>query len=667
MAVCIKCKREIPDSEISKKIRKCDYCEKAIGCIYCLVPGTLEYRYCDEHNPKGKKDKKEDMRKYIRELCSDESISKNAEIQLLKNSDVSVDLMIEYLEKGKDSFIKEKILNIFEKIGDERTIDPILKTIKEEYLKGGIDWDIISQAIWALGGINTERALKEIYLLSEHPEAQIRSIVLEFLRERSEDTNDIRYKNILEKILDGRDISEVEEIYEKISFFESLDHRQRESAIRELSAMNSKKELIHTLNHKNPLARASAVMCLGISNKDGISNEGDALVVEKVMSMANDAFAEVRSNVALALGNLNCYDKVFEMTADEDMDVKLSAVDALLSKKDDPKVKELLNKITEESLLNYINNDEYRYSENVKREIQTRLKYATEFFIAENYEECINELKEVLRIDPENSMAHAQLAEVYMRNYKYEEAEKELNEAIKIKDDSYLHLRLGDVLMSMQRLDEAMKEYKNALEIKEITPEEIEEARKNIAEIYNIKEQYKDAEQEYRKILEINPKDVSSRLALAEILKKTNREKEACEEYESVIKQDPFQIDPYIDLSMILIEDGKLKEAEHHLRNAVKIHPKEPIMYFFLGISLVLQERYVEAEREVKKCFSVNTSFANSEDSAEMHELLARAIAAQGRVREAKIEFAKAQKLREKNRKRQNRKTMHMHFMHSLL
>lgn len=639
MAVCVKCKREIPDSEISNKVRKCDYCERAVGCIYCLVPGTLEYRYCDEHNPKGKKDKKEDMRKYIRELCSDEEISKNAEIQLLKNSDVSVDLMIECLGSEKNSHIKSEILNIFEKIGDERTIDPILKTIKEEYMKGA-DWDIIFQAIWALGGINTERAFKEIYLLSEHPEAEIRSIVFEFLRERS---YDIRYNNILEKILDGRDISEVEEIYEKIPVLGSLDHRRRENAIRDLSAMNSKKELIYTLNHMNPLARASAVMCLGINGKDDVS------VVEKVVSTANDASAEVRSNAAFALGNLNCYDKVFEMTADEDMNVKLSAVDALLSKKDDPEAKELLNKITEESLSNYINNDEYRYSENVKREIQTRLDYAAEFFIAENYEECISELKEVLRIDPENFTAHMHLAEVYMRNYRHEEAEKELNEAIKIKDDAYLHLCLGDALMSAHRLDEAMKEYKNALEMKEI-----EEARKNIAELYCIKEQYEDAKQEYRKILEINPKDVSSRLALAEVLKKTNMKKEASEEYESVIKQDPFQIDPYISLSMILIDDGKLKEAEHHLRNAIKIHPKEPLICFVLGISLSLQKKYAEAEREVKKCLSANMSFANSEDSVEMHELLAEVIAAQGRLREAKTELVKAQRLRKNSGEREN-------------
>lgn len=641
MATCKKCGRDIPDSEISNKVRKCDYCERDIGCIYCLIPGTLEYRYCEDHNPKGKKDKSGEIKKYISELNIDGPVSKNAEIQLLRNRDSAVGIMIECLESEKNFKRKYEILRIFEKIRDEKTIDSLLKAIKHEY-ENSMRKSLISQAVRTLAGINTEKSVNALSLLSEHPDPNIRGIVLDMAAGLSESQN---YKKLLEKILDGRTVDEVKDIYKRNSELGHIDHRYRENAVRDLSSKKSGKELIQSLSHRNPLMRAYSVMCLGAIGKDDVD------IIEKIASLSKDEDDYLRANVAIALGNVCAYDKVFEMTTDKDTNVKISAVDALLSGKDDPKVKQLLSKITEENLLNYINNDEYRYSENVRREINTREKYASEFFAAEMLEECENTLNEILRIDAENFKARMNLAEVYMKTYRYDEAEKELKNAIKIKNDAYAYIMLGDVFLFTSKPEDAVKEYNNALKISEIP-----EVHKKIAEAYLINEKFEEAAEEYKKIISANPADAQSRNTLGEILEKANKKKEAAIEYENAIKQSPHLFEPHVKLAVILIEEGKFNEAEENLRTAIKIRPTEPLPYFILGISLTNQKRYRDAEREIKRCLSADPSFANSEESAEMHELLAESLTAQGRAREAKTELLKVQRLRNQNKGIRNRR-----------
>jgi len=641
MATCKKCGRNIPDAE-TNKIRKCDYCGKEIGCIYCLTPGTLEYRYCDDHNPKGKKDKSSEIKKYIEDLGIDGPISENAEIYLLRNRDLAIDAMIDYLENKKEFKIRRKILMFFEKIHDNKTIDALLKTIQNEYETYTMQIDLIYHAVQALAKINTEKSINALSFLSEHPDPEIREIVLNTLKDLSENLNP-EYKKLLEKILDGRTIEEVNEIYKKISELGYMDHRYRESAVRDLSSKKSLKELIQSLPHNNPLIRAYSIMCLGTMGKNNPE------IIEKIAAFSRDKNAYVRENVATALGNVCAYDKVFEMTTDEDMNVKISAVDALLSDKDNPLVKQLLSKITDENLLNYINNDEYRYSENVKREINTLKRYAMEFFAIEMFEECENTLNEILRIDSENFEAHIYLAKVYIKTYKYDKAEKELKTAIKIKDDAYARILLGDVFLSTNRIEDAIKEYINALNKNTLETQKIHKVHKKIAEAYTINEKFDDAVEEYKKAISTNPEDSESRNALGKILEKLNKKKEAAIEYENAIKQNPRLFEPYVSLSTILLDEEKFKEAEENLRRAIKIHQNEPILYFLLGISLASQKRYSDAEKEIKRYLGANPYFANSDESAEMHELLAGTLTQQGKVREAKIELNKAEKLKLKN------------------
>jgi tetratricopeptide (TPR) repeat protein len=77
-----------------------------------------------------------------------------------------------------------------------------------------------------------------------------------------------------------------------------------------------------------------------------------------------------------------------------------------------------------------------------------------------------NELREMIRVNPNDAEAHYNLGSLLMNLQRYDEAEKELREAIKI-DPNYVlaHFNLGVLLKNLQRYDEAEKELREAIRI----------------------------------------------------------------------------------------------------------------------------------------------------------------------------------------------------------
>ena len=132
---------------------------------------------------------------------------------------------------------------------------------------------------------------------------------------------------------------------------------------------------------------------------------------------------------------------------------------------------------------------------------------------------------------------------------KFEEAEKEYREAIKINPDyADAHNNLGALLQNLKRYEEAEKEYREAIRINP----NYADAHNNLGILLKNLKRYEEAEKEFREAIKINPNDADAHNNLGILLQNLNRYEEAENEYREVIKINPDYADAHYNLGILL-------------------------------------------------------------------------------------------------------------------
>ncbi|TAN61712.1 tetratricopeptide repeat protein [bacterium] len=134
------------------------------------------------------------------------------------------------------------------------------------------------------------------------------------------------------------------------------------------------------------------------------------------------------------------------------------------------------------------------------------------------------------------------------------------------------NVKLASVYETKGELGLALKFYKLAVE-----------ENKNSADIYfalgnvNLKMKlYKDAEDAYKKVLELKPASPAAYNNLSWLYLQTNELGKAEEAAKKAVKSGPHEIYAYLDtLGVVQIRMGKLTEAEENLKEAVALIPPE--------------------------------------------------------------------------------------------
>jgi len=348
----------------------------------------------------------------------------------------------------------------------------------------------------------------------------------------------------------------------------------------------------------------------------------------------------VRENVVSYLKSKCKYDKIFEAISDDSTNVRISALDALIEGGEH--AKEYIDKIIggdNEFARTYISNEEMRYAENVKREIDLHGKYAREFVNYDEEEEAIEEYKEILKIDKNNAPAYLNLGEVYSKIYRYKEAEECAKKHLEISQDSEGWNLLGRIYNSKGMEKEAIDAFKKSIATKSnllshLFLGEIEQRAKNFDE----------AIKEYTALLKI--KDIAAiRSRIFEILREQNKKEDAMNELQKGIDAFPDEIEFYKDLSMMLIDAEKLSDAEKLLRTAYRKFPYDAETAGMLASTLFQLHKYSESEYIIKKVFAENPDVIKSGKHAILHEILGMSLGEQGKVVEATKELKTARYL----------------------
>jgi len=121
------------------------------------------------------------------------------------------------------------------------------------------------------------------------------------------------------------------------------------------------------------------------------------------------------------------------------------------------------------------------------------------------------------------------------------------------------------------------------------------------------------AEQFYRKAIELNGANAPALVALANLLRRENRN---VEEVETLVKHaleaDSDDPDAHLAYARMLHESkGQFAEAEKLLRSAITVSPNDPILHSELAVVLSYNaDHYTEAEDEFKKAIELNPNIA---------------------------------------------------------
>ncbi len=247
---------------------------------------------------------------------------------------------------------------------------------------------------------------------------------------------------------------------------------------------------------------------------------------------------------------------------------------------------------------------------------------------------------DVVAKNPKSVRGYLNLGAALMAKGRFDEAIVHYYEALKTEPYYVrVHNNLGLALNELGRVDEAISHYQTALKIK---PDYLD-ARVNLARILQDMGKIDEAVLHYQTVLRLAPRSADAAEALnnlAIVLEKQGRLGEAVTHYQAALRINPNQSDVHYNLALALEDMGKLDEAISHYNAALRVRPDHEKAQRHLALAQTIS-RYSKA-------------LETDPNQAEVHEMLAIALAQQGKLDEAIVHFSAALGIRPDNAEAHN-------------
>ncbi|MCZ7400350.1 MAG: tetratricopeptide repeat protein [Candidatus Methanoperedens sp.] len=186
------------------------------------------------------------------------------------------------------------------------------------------------------------------------------------------------------------------------------------------------------------------------------------------------------------------------------------------------------------------------------------------------YEEAIKELNEALRLNPDYIEVHNNLGVTYDRMGMPEEAVNELKEALKLNPDyTEAHCNLGNIYARSGRYEEAAGELQEALRINP----ELAIAHNNLGNIYALQRRNEGAIQEFKEALRINPDYAPAHNNLGNAYAETGRHEDALREFQEALRLDPEFPEAYLGMGLVYYAQNSFERAAQAMIRAVCLSP----------------------------------------------------------------------------------------------
>jgi tetratricopeptide (TPR) repeat protein/arylsulfatase A-like enzyme len=208
-----------------------------------------------------------------------------------------------------------------------------------------------------------------------------------------------------------------------------------------------------------------------------------------------------------------------------------------------------------------------------------------------------------LEIDPLNGDAHNGLARILIEEGKMEEAQKELEVALRfLPNDRRVLGTLAALNNKKKQYDEAVTLARRALEINENDAQALNglgSALRNLGDLAG-------ARQAFEKVLERNPRYVPCIINLAQVYLAERREEKAAELYERALAINPRQPMALFNLGTYKVSRGQTAEALEYYRRAIEADPDYAMAHLHLGMLLMMQGRADEALAHLERSLELD-------------------------------------------------------------
>jgi len=161
-------------------------------------------------------------------------------------------------------------------------------------------------------------------------------------------------------------------------------------------------------------------------------------------------------------------------------------------------------------------------------------------------------------------------------------------------------------------------------------------AHHNIGVVHSAKGYYEYAELEYKKTLEINPKDIEAHYNLGNAYERKGILDNAIKEYQEVIRHNPYYADAYNNLGSIYQKKHLLDKAIEHYKKAIQCNPFNPHYYNNLGLVYHEEKLYKEAVTEFARSLKINSELPVT------HNHLGNTYKEMGNIKDALSEYKTA-------------------------
>lgn len=265
-------------------------------------------------------------------------------------------------------------------------------------------------------------------------------------------------------------------------------------------------------------------------------------------------------------------------------------------------------------------------------------------FQAHDFESAERELREALRLEPDNADIHADLASLYFAHHDDEATLSELREAIRIVPfGAPQHMALAGELESLGRTAEAIAELQRTIAMR---PADTEVS----AVLVQLDLDHKDSQgaiEELRRSLNASaayfPDEsglVQTRLPdeteLAELLRQNHELDAAVEQYSYILRFQPDNAGVHNDYGNVLLDQNRLDEAIGEYNEALRIDPQMATAHHNIGICLARRKDLDGAVTEFRQALELNP------DEPHSRVFLGFALGQQGDLNAAKDQFRQA-------------------------
>ncbi len=239
--------------------------------------------------------------------------------------------------------------------------------------------------------------------------------------------------------------------------------------------------------------------------------------------------------------------------------------------------------------------------------IEAHMNLGMEFIITKEYELAINKFKEVIKIDPDNSIAYYNLATLSsmhmdLHNKNFNEVIDFYKEIIKI-NPQYIeaYVNMGKTLMDAGQVDEAILQFKNALNINP----DFFEGIMNLGQAYLKKGYLDEAIILYEKAYHIKPEDPGLYNSWGIALSDNEDNEGAIKKYIKALtlKSDDSKV--HNNFGLVFSELGKIDLAIHEFEESIKSNPENAGTYLSWGIILAKSGDYDEAINKFENALKI--------------------------------------------------------------